>query len=453
MVSRIVHFIFLPWDANHRLKDDEHDFDHAPVETMRRYAPDFEVRLWTRSAVFDFCRSAYPDVWETVRRCPHPTMMVDILRWLVVFHFGGVYWQMSSTPLVSMESFLPSPGKHVRLFTEFMSPPDKCRAMAAEPIRNGEPEEPIRILNQVFAARPKAAFVRRFLDFILDRNRRLSPKTDYDVLYIGANAALSTAYDQFGKTDETVERMDLAQSRRMLKWRYLGTWRKSSNPIAAAPPASAAPRPRLDSVPAWASAAYRWLLRHPHEAMLASRDAVRPRSSLMPALAPAIGQFGIRSACEAPCGLVDSSPIPVDYVGCDPSPSVVSSNRRALHSSGLRFRRANMLFSSFPKTDLFVCPDFLEWIPFSEAHRVLRRIAASRPRWLALTGYRLLNDSWDAALGDFHPFSFRLPPFSFPEPAAILEIPPLPDVRPDRCLMLWKMPLPIHPPPYAIPNA
>ena len=436
MVPRIVHFIFLPWDTNHRLKDDEHDFDHSPVETMRRYAPDFDVRLWTRTAVFEFCRSTYPDVWETLRRCPHPTMMVDILRWLVVYHFGGVYWQMSATPLVPMDSFLPSAGKNVRLFTEFMLAPEKCRAMAAEPIRNGEPEEPIRVLNQVFAARPKADFVRRFLDFILDRNRRLAPKNDYDILYIGANAALSTAYDQFGKNDDSVERMDLSQSRRMLKWRYLGTWRKSAEPCAAAQ-APGSGQPRLDAFPALASAAYRWLFRHPHAAMLAAQDAARPRASLLPALAPAIERLGIRSVCEAPSGLVGNCAFPIEYVGCDPCRSVVSSNRMAARSSGFRFRCANMLYSRFPTVDLFLCPDFLEWIPFSEAQRVLRRIAASRPRYLALTGYRLLDEAWDAALGDFHPFSFRAPPFDFPKPIKTISLPPLAGRRPDRYLLVF----------------
>ena len=111
MIPRLIHLIYFPWDRNHRLKPDEDDFDHGPCEVLRRYASGFEVRLWTFSAIRDFCLRNYPDVWSVVERCPHPTMMVDVLRWLVVRHFGGIYWQMSTTPLAPMDAFCLRPGK------------------------------------------------------------------------------------------------------------------------------------------------------------------------------------------------------------------------------------------------------------------------------------------------------------------------------------------------------
>ncbi|NLG36284.1 MAG: hypothetical protein GX548_13120, partial [Lentisphaerae bacterium] len=226
MTPRIIHMMHFPWDATHTLKENDEDFDHGPWETMRKYAPDFDVQLWTYSRIRDFCRQQAPAIWEHLSRCSHPVMMVDVLRWLVVSHFGGIYWQMNTTPLREMSAYLPSPGKNVRLFTEFVLTPDQCQSMAAEPIRNGQPEEATRVLIQAFSAHPAAPFVLKTIDLLMDRARTLTPKKDYDILYITGNAAVSTAYDRFGKDDASVELVDLRVSKQMIKWHYRGSWRR-----------------------------------------------------------------------------------------------------------------------------------------------------------------------------------------------------------------------------------
>lgn len=439
MAPHIIHILYFPWDKSHKLKANEEDFDHGPYFTLCKYAPDFEVRLWTLSKARDFCSTLYPEVWAVVEKCPHPTMMVDILRWLVVYHFGGIYWQMSTTPLVELGALLPSPGKDVRLFTEFNMSPEQCRAMAAEPIRHGEPEEPIRVLNQVFSAEPRSVFIQKVLDLVLDRNRTLVPRKDYDILFIGANAALSTAYDRFGKNDAGVELMNREESRRMLKWRYLGSWRRDPRPSAPSRSPATPPVPVLDRWPAFASAYYRWCRRHPHEALVDQIDAVRPRTSCLPPMLPLIEKLGLRSVYEAPCGACDPAVgLPVEYAGGDPSRAVVRENRRRNRGGRVRFQPVNLLYSRFPSVDLFICPDFLEWLSYAEALRVLRRIAVSNPRHIALTGYRFLKDSWDTALGDFRPIDFCAAPFRFPEPMEMMDLPPVAGGRPDRCLMVWK---------------
>ena len=438
MAPRIIHIIYFPWDKSHKLKADEEDFDHGPYFTLCKYSPDFEVRLWTFSKARDFCAAHYPEVWAVVEKCPHPTMMVDILRWLFVYHFGGIYWQLSTTPLVEMGALLPAPGKDVRLFTEFNLTPEQCQALAAEPIRQGEPEESIRVLNQVFSARPRAAFIQKVLDLILDRNRNHAPAKDYDILFIGANAALSTAYDRFGKNDAAVELMSREESRRMLKWRYLGSWRKDSRPATAFRSPPPPPIPPMDRWPAFAAACYRWAKRHPHEALMAQIDAVRPRTSCLSHILPLSEKLGLRRVYEAPCGACDpAGGVPVEYAGGDPNRAVVRENRRRNPGGRARFQHVNMLYSRFPTVDLFICPDFLEWLSYAEALRVLRRIAVSTPRHIALTGYHFLRDSWDTALGDFRPIDFRAAPFRFPEPLETIDLPPLAGGRPDRCLLIW----------------
>jgi hypothetical protein len=439
---RIIHFIYFPWDQNHVLKPDENDFDHAPVETMRQYAPNFDVRLWTFSKAREFCQLHDPSVWQALETCPHPVMRVDVLRWVVVHHFGGIYWQMNATPLRPMEDFLPSPNKGVRLFTEFVLSPEKCQAMAAEPIRNGQPEEPARVLIQAFASRPAQPFLDKAIDFLLGRVKTHVPNRDYDILYITGNAAISTAYDAFGKDDPAVELVGLAASKSMLKWHYQGSWRRdAAAPTSSTPVYTPLPSPRLDRMPLLGSAIYRFA-RHPHEAMLAVRDAYTPRTSFLPHVAPLIEKLAIRTIFEAPCGICMSVPPGITYVGGDPNRAVVAANRRRTLPNA-RFRHVNMLYSNFPQVDLFICPDFFEWLPFAEIRRVLRRIARSKPKYLALTSCPLLTESWDTALGDYRPVHFLPPLLVLPSPPISIQLPPLPSARPDTTLAVWDL-LPIR---------
>ena len=436
MTSPLIHMMHFPWDDRHVLLADENAFDHAPVEAMRQYAPDFDVRLWTLSKVRDLCQRHYPAVWAGLENVSRPVMRVDVLRWVVVHRFGGIYWQMNATPLRPMAAYLPLPGKGVRLFTEFILSPEKCNAMAAEPIRNGQPEESTRVLVGAFSSRPAEPFVANAIDFLMNRVKTHVPKKDYDILYVTGNAAISAAYDQFGKSDPAVELVGLAESRQMLKCHYRGSWRREAPAAPPPPPHRPSPAPRLDRMPLLGAALYR-RARHPHETMLARRDADHPRASFLRCAAPILERLGIRTVFEAPCGAAPPIPPGIAYVGGDPNRDVVAANRKQA-PPGARFRHVNLLYSRFPQVDLFICPDFLEWLPYAEVLRVLRRIAAAKPKYLALTSCPLLAESWDSALGDYRPINGSLSPFLFPIPDAQSDPAHGQQGRSDCRLMAWR---------------
>ena len=228
MIPHLIHMIYFPWGKDQRLLADPHAFDHGPCERMCRYAPDFEVRLWTLPDAQAHCERCHPGIWDVLLAAPRPMMMVDYLRWLVVHDCGGIYWQYDFNALAPMQQMLPSPEKQVRLFTEFVNDSETCRKMAEEPIRQGEPEESIRVVNQVFSAPAGHRFIRSTMDLIEHRLRTCTFRKDYDLLFISANAAVSTAYDRFGKDDPTVELMPLEVTRRSFKIIYRGTWRTDS---------------------------------------------------------------------------------------------------------------------------------------------------------------------------------------------------------------------------------
>ena len=171
---------------------------------------------------------------------------------------------------------------------------------------------------------------------------------------------------------------------------------------------------------------------------MAQADAIQARTSYLPHVAALVEPLGIRTVYEVPSGAYVSGVDGVAYTGGDPCREVVKRNRRLASGQGVRFRHVHLLYSRLPQVDLFICPDYLERLSHAEGMRVLRRIVSARPRYLALTGCRLLRDNWDTALGDYRPVNPQPSPYGLGRPREMIELPGSPGRRPDRCLMVWE---------------
>ena len=435
-VPAIVHLMYFPWDRDQRLKTDPEDFDHTPVDLLRKYAVGMEVKLWTYPAAKALCEQYYPAVWEALRNIARPVMLVDVLRWVVVHHFGGLYWQINTTPLVPMAAYLPPAGKNVRLFTEFDLTPEQCCLAMNEPIRAGEPEETKRIMIQVFAAEPGAPFVTKVIQLLQERVRQYRLQRDYDVLFITGNAAASTAYDRFGRDDPGVELTGLAEARRMIKLHYQGSWRTDPRNAETATTPRIAPA-EVPLPTGWCRSLrnfyYRFLVPHPHDTAMGQHELMAGERTLG-RLLPLIHNLDISRVVEiadAPLGTIG-----LQTISIHPSRAVIAKHKQ---EPGTVWRHINLFYSTLPKGDLFVCPNYLEWISFGEAHRILARITAAGFRYVALTDHPLLAGNWDAALGDFRPLNMGLEPFHFGQAVASVEWPDSTG-RPDRRVTIWEMP-------------
>lgn len=452
MIPRLIHMVYIPWGKDQKLLADWTAFDHRPYENMKQYAPGFEVRLWTRPEVENFYLDHYPAAWPLVRAAARPMVIVDLLRWLLVYRFGGIYWQYDMNPLVPMERFLPSPGKKVRLFTEFVLSPAECLRAAKEPIRQGEPEEPLRIVNQAFSAEAGHPFLKAVADLILDRVQRYELKTDYDLLYISANAVVSTAYDRFGKNDVSIELVPRSETRQMMKIQYKGTWRTQRSPDHAESANADAGR-RFSAVtfckkvvkalPLVVGAWYRFVRTHPHEAVFEHLpDAVDWSETLIDAFRRLVAEYGIRSVWEYPCGEYSLRKAhlfkELRHIAGSPVRRTVARNRGKVVGGDVDVQFMNLMYSRIPRRDLVLCRDFFDYLDQREILQILRRLVRSGCTYLLATTHPLLNSNWDGALGDWRPLNFTLPPFSFDPPLRTL---PDPDGgrRPDRSLGLWRL--------------
>ena len=223
-VPRIIHLIYFPWDSStQKLKDDPNDFDRAAYNELKAANPGYDVKLWTLPVCRQFVQRYYPAYENDIFSVPRPVMMVDILRLLIVYHYGGIYWQYGSKQLVDMDQFLPK--KNVKLFTEIVLSDEFANEMRKEPIRNGHPEEKLRVGTQIFSAIPRHPYLLELFKTTIQNTQKYKIIRDYDILFTTGNAMMSTVYDQVGKYQVDVELVGVDQSMRMATISSNGSWR------------------------------------------------------------------------------------------------------------------------------------------------------------------------------------------------------------------------------------
>lgn len=228
---KIIHLIYFPWHSSTQtLKDDPFDFDHTWYKTIKKDNPNYDVKLWTLPKSREFVRKYYPFFEKDIFNVSRLVMMIDILRILVVYHYGGIYFQYGSKILKSMNQFLPNNNYSVKLFTETIISEEVSNKMKLEPIRNGKPEELLRVAFAVFSAVPKHPYMLELFKTVIENVRLYPIRSDYDILYTTGNAMMSTVYDKIGKYRSDIELIGLKESNKMFSANSQGSWRTDKFP-------------------------------------------------------------------------------------------------------------------------------------------------------------------------------------------------------------------------------
>lgn len=63
---------------------------HA-VQSVKRYHPGWEYRLWTDGMMDDYVRTEHPDLYPVYRGFSRHIMRVDVFRYVLMHDFGGLY--------------------------------------------------------------------------------------------------------------------------------------------------------------------------------------------------------------------------------------------------------------------------------------------------------------------------------------------------------------------------
>jgi hypothetical protein len=154
----------------------------AFAQSWRHHHPDWEYRLWSNTDGADFVEQFYPEFKETYIAYPYDIQRADAIRYLVIYHYGGIYADLDFECLQSFEvwrnntqviiGFEPEQHAHEHLKEEFL-----CNAL--------------------FAAPSGSEFLRRVIDFLVtDETKAL---THNDVVRTTGPLMLQEVYEKHEK--------------------------------------------------------------------------------------------------------------------------------------------------------------------------------------------------------------------------------------------------------------
>ncbi len=220
---RIIHLIYIPWcKSTGKIKANELDFDKKFYYNFKNENKNYKIKLWTLSKLLKFTYKFYPKyikIWEKIK---HPVQAVDFYRLLIVYHYGGIYWQYGSIKKNDIDNFIPQEDFSIKLFVEKILEKDFSNEMKFKPIRKGKPEELIRVAYQCYSAYPKDEFLYYCIKKSWKNLNTLEVKSQYDILYIGGNAMFSEAYDEYEDKSNIVLEYNTSQ---YINFSSNGSWR------------------------------------------------------------------------------------------------------------------------------------------------------------------------------------------------------------------------------------
>ena len=110
----------IPRKIHQTWSDPVYTGEHGTPESWRMHNPGWEYRLWTDSDLEAFVAGTYPEFLELYLGYPNIVQRADLGRYLLLHHFGGVYADVDTDCLASLDVlagedrvvFCEEPGRH-----------------------------------------------------------------------------------------------------------------------------------------------------------------------------------------------------------------------------------------------------------------------------------------------------------------------------------------------------
>jgi len=79
-------------------------------QSWKRHHPAWEYRFWNRESMEDFLHTRFPDFLPVYRAYPFDIQRWDAIRYLILYHFGGLYADMDYECLAPLDLLLQDAG-------------------------------------------------------------------------------------------------------------------------------------------------------------------------------------------------------------------------------------------------------------------------------------------------------------------------------------------------------
>jgi mannosyltransferase OCH1-like enzyme len=225
-IPHLIHFMYGLWDNTPMPL-----LFRQNINQWRDMNPDYEVRIWGRKECDALVQQAFPQLLSLYHRTPRGVMKADMLRYCIVYTYGGYYFDLDAK---CGHPIQPRGDDPLVFYTEIIMSREHAAATAQEPIRHGIPEKPgPRFANYAFGSISKHPFWKRVFHLLLERAKAIHPdhqaiypltiQRDYDVLYLTGPDLFTTAiYD----THHERYAWTLQDSARQVLHGCTGTWRE-----------------------------------------------------------------------------------------------------------------------------------------------------------------------------------------------------------------------------------
>jgi mannosyltransferase OCH1-like enzyme len=74
--------------------------------SWKQHHPDWKYCLWTDDALHAFVKRKFPKIWPLFQRYPETIQRVDAARYMILYHYGGLYSDLDIVCIRPMDPFL-----------------------------------------------------------------------------------------------------------------------------------------------------------------------------------------------------------------------------------------------------------------------------------------------------------------------------------------------------------
>ncbi|MBL4672306.1 MAG: FkbM family methyltransferase [Arenicella sp.] len=151
----------------------------AFAQSWRRHHPNWKYKLWSNADGAEFVEQFYPHFSRTYFAYSRDIQRADAIRYLLIYHYGGLYVDLDFECLQSLDSLLDSDKLVIGL-----EPREHARDQALDQL----------LCNALFASQPGSAFLKAVIDFLITDDTHAGIHDD--VLNTTGPVMLQKVYEQ-----------------------------------------------------------------------------------------------------------------------------------------------------------------------------------------------------------------------------------------------------------------
>lgn len=151
----------------------------AFAQSWRRHHPDWQYKLWSNADGAEFVEQFYPHFSRTYFAYSRDIQRADAIRYLVIYHYGGLYVDLDFECLQPLDGLLDSHNLVIGL-----EPREHARDQSLDQL----------LCNALFASQPGSAFLKAVIEFLI--TDETSAGIHDDVLNSTGPVMLQKVYEQ-----------------------------------------------------------------------------------------------------------------------------------------------------------------------------------------------------------------------------------------------------------------